>query len=143
MSDGMAQDNIKTGLQGAGGSASRFEQTYPELTAHDIERLRRFGETKFYADRENLFEVGKVTAGMFVVLSGHVCITQRDGLGHVTPVVEQGPGQFLAEVSQLSGRAPLVDGYAEGKVEALVIPPRTCVASSSPRPNWASGLCAR
>ena len=119
----MAQDNIKTDPKGAGGSASRYEQTYPTLTARDIERLRRFGETKRYADRVRLFEAGKATAGMFVVLSGHVCITQRDGLGHVTPVVEQGPGQFLAEVSQLSGRPQLVDGYAEGEVEVLVIPP--------------------
>ena len=60
---------------------------------------------------------------MFVVLSGHVAITQRDGLGHVTPVIDQGPGQFLAEIGQLSGRVALVDGHAEGDVEALLIPP--------------------
>ena len=57
---------------------------------------------------------------MFVVLSGTVAITQRDGLGHVTPIVEQGPGQFLAEVGQLSGRVALVDGHAEGDVETLL-----------------------
>ena len=51
-----------------------------------------------------------------------VAITQRDGLGHVTPVVEQGAGQFLADVGQLSTRAALVDGTAEGDVETLVIP---------------------
>ena len=88
MSDDMARDNTATGTSGAGGSASRYEQTYPELSARDIEWLRRFGEINRYADRERLFEVGKATAGMFVVLSGHVCITQRDGLGHVTPVIE-------------------------------------------------------
>ena len=60
---------------------------------------------------------------MFVVLSGHVAITQRDGLGHVTPVIDQGPGQFLAEIGQLSGRVALVDGHAEGEVETLLIPP--------------------
>ena len=60
---------------------------------------------------------------MFVIISGHVAITQRDGLGHVTPVVDQGPGQFLAEVGTLSGRPALVDGHAEGDVEALVIEP--------------------
>jgi thioredoxin reductase (NADPH) len=60
---------------------------------------------------------------MFVIISGHVAITQRDGLGHITPVVDQGPGQFLAEVGTLSGRAALVDGYAEGDVEALMITP--------------------
>ena len=125
------------------GSSSRYEQTFPELATRDIERLRRFGKIKRFADRENLLEVGKETAGMFVVLSGHVCITQRDGLGHVTPVIEQGPGQFLAEVSQLSGRAALVDGFAAGEVEVLAIPPRTCVASSLPRPSSANGSCAR
>jgi thioredoxin reductase (NADPH) len=60
---------------------------------------------------------------MFVVLSGHVVITQRDGLGHVTPVIDQGPGQFLAEIGQLSGRVALVDAHAEGEVETLLIPP--------------------
>ena len=60
---------------------------------------------------------------MFVILSGHVAITQRDGLGRVTPVIDQGPGQFLAEIGQLSGRVALVDGHAEGDVETLLIPP--------------------
>jgi thioredoxin reductase (NADPH) len=60
---------------------------------------------------------------MFVILSGHVAITLRDGLGHVTPVIDQGPGQFLAEIGQLSGRVALVDGHAEGDVETLLIPP--------------------
>jgi thioredoxin reductase (NADPH) len=60
---------------------------------------------------------------MFVVLSGHVAITQRDGLGHVTPIIDQGPGQFLAEIGQLSSRIALVDGHAEGDVETLLIPP--------------------
>jgi len=60
---------------------------------------------------------------MFVVLSGHVMITQRDGLGHVTPVINQGPGQFLAEIGQLSGRVALVDGHAQEAVETLLIAP--------------------
>ena len=119
----MTWDNTETGPRGAGGYAFRYEQTFPELAARDIERLRRFGEIKRFADRESLFETGKAAAGMFVVLFGHVCITQRDGLGHVTPVIEQGPGQFIAEVSQLSGRAALVDAHAEGEVGVLVIAP--------------------
>jgi thioredoxin reductase (NADPH) len=41
----------------------------------------------------------------------------------VAPVVEQGPGQFLAEIGQLSSRAALVDGVAEGEVKTLLIPP--------------------
>ncbi len=85
--------------------------------------MRRFGEVRTYTSGEALFETGKPGPGMFVILSGHVAITQRDGLGHVTPVIDQGPGQFLAEIGQLSGRVALVDGHAEGDVETLLIPP--------------------
>jgi len=101
----------------------RHEQTFPTLTDSEIERMRRFGELRTYRHGDALFETGKVGPGMFVVLSGTVSITQRDGLGHVTPVIDQGPGQFLAEIGQLSGRLALVDGHAEGDVETLLIPP--------------------
>src|SRR6201998_2559573 len=101
----------------------RHAQTFPALTPQEIARLRAFGEVRRYADGEKLFETGKPGPGMFVILSGHVASTQRDGLGHVTPVIDQGPGQFLAEIGQLSGRAALVDGTAEGDVETLLIPP--------------------
>src|ERR1700728_307207 len=83
--------------------------------------MRRFGAVRRYADGDKLLETGKPSPGMFVVLSGHVAITQRDGIGDVTPISEQGPGQFVAEIGQLSNRAALVDGIAEGEVEALVI----------------------
>src|ERR1700678_2951185 len=101
----------------------RPEQTFPVLTSHEIARMRRFGEPRHYKDGESLFETGKPGLGMFVLLSGHVAITQRDGFGHVTPVIDQGPGQFLAEIGQLSGRVALVDDQAEGDVETLLIPP--------------------
>src|SRR5258707_7728490 len=101
----------------------RHDQTFPALTSEEIRRMRRFGELRKYNNGERLFETGKPGPGMFVLLSGHVAITQRDGLGHVTPVIDQGPGQFLAEIGQLSGRVALVDGHAEGEVETLLIPP--------------------
>jgi len=109
--------------RGAARFFPRFEQTFPELTPQEIDRMRRFGEIRTYKNGERLFETGKPGRGMFVVLSGHVAITQRDGLGHVSLVIDQGPGQFLAEIGQLSGRVALVDGHAEGDVETLLIPP--------------------
>jgi thioredoxin reductase (NADPH) len=116
-------------VNGIGGKAPvasdfpRHEQTFPALTLQEIARIRRFGDIARYKDGERLFETGKPGLGMFVILSGHVAITQRDGLGHVTPMIDQGPGQFLAEIGQLSGRTSLVDGHAEGEVETLLIPP--------------------
>src|SRR5580693_6607360 len=115
-----------TGSKTAGSAAAvfpRLEQTFPTLTPQEIARMRRFGDLRNYRDGEMLFETGKPGPGMFVVLSGHVAITERDGLGRVTPVIDQAPGQFLAEISQLSGRVALVDGHAEGDVETLLIPP--------------------
>jgi thioredoxin reductase (NADPH) len=120
--DGVTGDNTD-GRAPLASAFPRYEQTFPTLTAQEIARMRRFGEERNYHNGEALFETGKPGPGMFVVLSGHVAISQRDGLGHVTPVIDQGPGQFLAEVGQLSGRVALVDGHAEGEVETLLIPP--------------------
>jgi thioredoxin reductase (NADPH) len=102
----------------------RYLETFPTLTAQEIDRLRRYGTLQKYSDGEKLFEAGKVSPGMFVVLKGLVALTQRDGLGHVAPIAEQGVGQFLADVGQLSTRAALVDAAAEGDVETLLIPTR-------------------
>src|SRR6202171_2614831 len=116
-------DNKTDGKAPLAAAFPRHEQTFPALTPQEIARMRRFGELRHYKDGEKLFETGKPGPGMFVILSGHVAITQRDGFGHVTPVIDQGPGQFLAEIGQLSGRVALVDGHAEGDVETLLIPP--------------------
>jgi thioredoxin reductase (NADPH) len=121
-----AESESGDGSNGASPAAAvfpRHEQTFPTLTPQEIAGIRRFGELRSYKDGERLFEAGKPGPGMFVVLSGHVAITQRDGLGHVTPIIDQGPGQFLAEIGQLSSRIALVDGHAEGDVETLLIPP--------------------
>src|SRR5260221_2561143 len=115
-----------TGSRTDGSAAAvfpRLEQTFPTLTLQEIARMRRFGEPRRYKNGEMLFETGKPGPGMFVILSGHVAITQRDGLGHVTPVIAEGPRQVLAEIGQLAGRIALVDGHAEGDVETLLIPP--------------------
>ena len=106
-------------------SFTRYEQTFPTLTPHEIERMRRFGEVRRFRPGDALFQAGKPGPGMFVVLTGSVVISHRDGLGHVSHIIDQGPGQFMAEIGQLSGRLSLVDGHAESAVETLVIPPES------------------
>ena len=100
---------------------ARREQMYPKLEPQEIERLRRFGETRRFSERRHLFTAGEPTPGMFVVLSGAVSVT-APSLGHVVPIREAGPGGFIAEVGQLSGRPSFVDAVAKGDVEALLIP---------------------
>jgi thioredoxin reductase (NADPH) len=102
----------------------RYDQAFPTLTTDEIERARRFGSVYRYTDGQVMFEMGKPTPGMSIVLSGHVALSTRDGLGHVWPVVDQGPGQFLGELGALSNDyGALVDGHAEGDVEVIRIPP--------------------
>ncbi len=103
--------------------SARFEQTFPTFTAAEIARVEHFGEKRRYGDKERIAETGKPSPGMIVILSGQIALTHRDGLGHVSPVMDCGPGNFLGETAQLSGRASFVDAHAEGEVTAIVIAP--------------------
>ncbi len=105
------------------GVLSRRHQMFPALSEPEIERVRRFGTVRHYSRGERLFSAGEPSPGMFVVLKGTVAISQRDGLGRVVPIANQGRGQFLAEVAQLSDSYALVDVTAEEDVETLLVPP--------------------
>jgi thioredoxin reductase (NADPH) len=102
----------------------RDEHVFPKLTPQEIDRLRRFGDVRHYAPGEALFVTGDVAPGMYVLIKGSVRVTRRDPLGHAAPIVEQGPGEFIAEVGQLSGQPAFVDVHAIGDVETLLIPPQ-------------------
>jgi len=101
---------------------TRREQMFPKLEPREIDRLRRFGTIRRYATGEALFVTGEITPGMAVLIRGSVRVTRRDPLGHSAPIVEQGPGEFVAEVGQLSGQPAFVDVHAIDDVEALLIP---------------------
>jgi thioredoxin reductase (NADPH) len=101
---------------------TRREQMFPRLEPREIDRLRRFGEVRRYAAGEALFVTGERAPGMAVVIKGSVRVSRRDPLGHSAPMVEQKPGEFVAEVGQLSGQPAFVDVHAIDDVEALLIP---------------------
>ena len=101
----------------------RAEQSFPTLSPEQIGRIEPLGVRKSWADGEFLFRAGQPGPGLYVILCGWVIISNSDGLGHDVPVVEQGAGQFLGEVGQLSGRPALVDGHARGAVEAILLDP--------------------
>jgi thioredoxin reductase (NADPH) len=101
----------------------RRAQMFPTLTAGEIDRLRRFGEIRRFKKGERLFTTGEVPPGMYVLVEGSMSLTRRDPLGRLAPMIEEGVGQFLGEVGQLSGGVAFVDAYATSDVEALLIPP--------------------
>src|SRR5882757_778898 len=103
---------------------TRREQMFPKLEPREIDRLRRFGEVRHYAAGEALFVTGDIAPGMYVLIKGSVRVTRHDPLGHSAPIAEQEPGDFVAEVGQLSGQPAFVDVHAIDDVEALLIPPQ-------------------
>ena len=116
-------DAINIELPAGAPIAERAAQMFPSLSDAQIARIAPLGDRQQWADGDLLFESGAAGPGFFVVLSGWVTITSKDGMGRDVPVVEQGPGQFLAEVGQLSGRPALVDGRAKGVVETILLTP--------------------
>ena len=103
--------------------ATRSAQMFPTLTAIEIERLQRFGDVRTYDSGQALVRVGESGHGLTIFLSGQVEISQHDESGQRTPIVTHGPGSFMGELAQLSGRPALIDAYALSPVEALVIAP--------------------
>jgi thioredoxin reductase (NADPH) len=103
---------------------TRREQMFPVLEPEQIERLARFGEHKCYVAGERMAAAGEIAPGAFIIQRGRVDVTQRGREGHSELIVTHGPGSFMGELAQLSGRPSLVDAVATEAVEAFVIPPR-------------------
>src|SRR5262249_41623125 len=82
---------------------ARRAQAFPVLAADEIARMHRFGKPRRFAGGERVLQTGKVSPGIYVVLSGAIRVTGRDSHGHDLSVVEHGPGSFSGELSQLSG----------------------------------------
>jgi thioredoxin reductase (NADPH) len=104
-------------------SDPRREQRFPTLDPAEVERLRRFGVVRSYGAGDALGKVGEPGHGLTVILAGQVDITRNAGSGHGELLVSHGPGSFMGELAQLSGRPMLVDAHASSPVDALLIPP--------------------
>ena len=102
---------------------TRRDQIFPVLEPTEIERIRRFGTPKSYSSGQMLAEAGKTLEGLTVILSGTVNVARHTSSGEGELIVTYGPGSFLGELAQLSGRPALVDARAQSPVDALSIPP--------------------
>src|SRR5262245_37417012 len=114
----------------------RRDQIFPRLWPEEIERLCQFGEVRRYNAGDLLVETGERSPGMFVLIAGTFAVSAREGLDHVVPIVEEGPGQFLAEMrSSMWVQRPTLKPFSSQ--------PRGCADSSSPKPNSTRRSCAR
>jgi thioredoxin reductase (NADPH) len=111
-----------------------IDQRFPKLAQSDIERLSRFGTMRRYAKGEWLYTTGQPHPGMFVIVSGSIALMGHEGLSRISPIVELKPGDFTAEIGQLSSQPSLVDAQAVTDVQALLVPPeqlRTLVVAEA------------
>lgn len=102
---------------------TRGAQMFPTLGVADIARVARFGRFRRHSQGEWVVRAGESGHGMILILSGEITVSQRDSLGHITPIHTHGPGGFLGEVGQLSGRPSLVDAIAQTEVESVEVSP--------------------
>jgi thioredoxin reductase (NADPH) len=100
---------------------TRRDQMFPVLRSAEIDRLRRFGESRRYAKGDYLTRVGEPAPGLMVFLSGTARVTPHDKPDEV--IVTYEPGHFLGELVQLSGRPSLTEAVALSNTEVLVISP--------------------
>jgi thioredoxin reductase (NADPH) len=100
----------------------RRDQMLPELDSLEIERMRRFGETRNFAKGDLILTAGHVGPGLVVILSGEVDIVRHESLGN-SVIVTYSSGQFMGELAQLAGRPALADAIAKKPVQALMITP--------------------
>jgi thioredoxin reductase (NADPH) len=94
----------------------------PELDPLEIERMRRFGETRNFAKGDVILTAGEVGPGLVVILSGEVDIVRHESISN-SVIVTYGSGQFMGELAQLAGRPALADAIAKTPVQALMIAP--------------------
>ncbi|MCX5515656.1 thioredoxin reductase [Kaistia algarum] len=101
---------------------TRRDQMFPRLSEADIRRVERFGSRVLYGAGVSIIAAGGTSPGLFLILSGEVAVTRRDSAGVDHLIVQHGHGEFVGELSQLSGRPALVDARTAGAVEALLVP---------------------
>ncbi len=102
---------------------NRRHQMFPVLSGDEMARLQRFGRGTAWAAGDAIYRAGEPCTGMVVLMSGSARISRSDGLGNRVTIVDHGPGEFMADIGQLSGRPSLVDATALAPVDALRIGP--------------------
>ena len=84
-------------------------QTFPVLTAAQIDRIRPWGRSRSVQPGDILFEPNDTDIPFFVLLSGSMEIIQPS-LDGERPIATHAPGEFTGEIAMISGQRCLVRG---------------------------------
>jgi thioredoxin reductase (NADPH) len=98
----------------------RVSQTFPTLTAAQIDRIAVVGRRSSMPGGEVLFDVGEQNARFFVVLSGAIEVVHPIGSVE-NPIVVHGPGQFSGDIGMLSARRTIVRGRTTVASDLVVV----------------------
>jgi thioredoxin reductase (NADPH) len=102
---------------------TRADQMFPVLSDAEVSRLSGFGSARSICKGDVVIQAGETGLGLSLILSGHVEITRRERSGGSAHIVTHGPGEFIGEMGQLSGRPALADAVALTRVELVAIKP--------------------
>jgi thioredoxin reductase (NADPH) len=93
---------------------TRYSQIFPTLSAAQIAIARRFasGPPQRFVPGATLVSIGERNAPAFLILDGQVEVRRRDGSGKEGVITTHGPGHISGELTQLAGRAALVEARA-------------------------------
>jgi thioredoxin reductase (NADPH) len=100
------------------------EVAFPTLTPEQIDMLRPLGEIRKTSAGDILFSSGQLPVMMVVVLSGRTEVIE-DTDGEERAVVSAGPGQFVGELTLLTGQKPFATCIVREAGEVLLIPATT------------------
>jgi small-conductance mechanosensitive channel/CRP-like cAMP-binding protein len=112
--------------------ASLRDDHIDALAAESV--LERFTQGEF------LCHQGEPGDSLFVLRSGRVRVDVDDGDGHSVPVAERGPGDFLGEMSLLTGEPRSATVQAEAETEVVVVAKSAVAALLLEEPDIANGL---
>ena len=112
----------------------------PVLDLETLARLRSLGVSEDLAEGVDLFRVGDSNPDLFVVESGRVDIIREATAGSRARVVAQWQsGEFLGELSMLTGQSSLLTARMVEAAESAAFPMRR--SGSSCRPTVRSPTC--
>jgi signal transduction histidine kinase len=94
---------------------------FPRFTAEQVELLSPYGERVKIPAGEAFLRQGTEDYDFYVVLAGEVRVTRSAG-GEELLLTIHHPGEFIGEMSLLSGLPSIATATAVGEVEALRIP---------------------